>query len=64
MIIFGESSLHNAVAHFVEHYHAERPHQGLGNIIIERDDQRSTSGKEIRCDERLGGLLRHYKHAA
>ena len=64
MIIFGESSLLRAVAHFVEHYHAERPHQGLGNTVIERADRRQTLGTEICCEERLGGLLRHYRRSA
>ena len=31
MIFFGEESLHRAVRQFLEHYHEERNHQGLGN---------------------------------
>ena len=34
MILFGEDSLRNAVREFVEHYHLERNHQGLGNALI------------------------------
>jgi hypothetical protein len=30
MILFGEDSLRNAVRNFLEHYHLERNHQGLG----------------------------------
>ena len=29
-VFFGEASLRRAVAEYVEHYHAERPHQGIG----------------------------------
>jgi transposase InsO family protein len=64
MIIFGETSLRRAIAEFVEHYHTERPHQGLANELIESAERRSTPGTLIRCHERLGGLLRHYRSAA
>ena len=64
MIVFGESSLHRAVGQFVEHYHRARPHQGLDNVVIERGNRGSASATEVLCDERLGGLLRHYRHAA
>src|SRR5438552_13220169 len=33
MIFFGEASLWHAVTEYVQHYHVERPHQGLGNVI-------------------------------
>ena len=36
MIFFGERSLRTAVGEFVEHYHAERNHQGLGNSSSHR----------------------------
>ena len=36
MIFFGESSLHRATREFVERYHLERPHQGLGNEVSSR----------------------------
>jgi putative transposase len=31
MILFGEDSLRTSIRQFVEHYHLERNHQGLGN---------------------------------
>ncbi len=64
MVIFGEGSLHRAIREFVQHYHLERPHQGLGNKVIEREDRPPTSGTEVRCRERLGGILRHCRRAA
>ncbi len=42
----------------LEHYHLERPHQGIGNRPIEGVPKRS-DGVVLRC-ERLGGLLSHY----
>lgn len=63
MIFFGESSLRRALREFVEHYHHERPHQGIGNEVIEAGP-RPTTGNDVRCEERLGGLLRHYRRAA
>jgi hypothetical protein len=45
----------------MEHYHTERPHQGLGNEITEPPPQ----GKgKIVCPERFGGLLKFYQRAA
>ena len=34
LILIGEGSLRRAVREFVEHYHHERNHQGLGNRLI------------------------------
>ena len=61
MIFFGERSLRRAVTEFVDHYHAERPHQGIGNVTIENVD---VVAGEIECRERLGGILKHYTRAA
>ncbi len=41
--------------------HRERPHQGRGNETLDVAP-RSTEG-ELRCSERLGGLLKHYARA-
>ena len=34
LILFGEGSLKRALNEFLEHYHAERPHQGKDNVIL------------------------------
>ena len=34
MLIFGERHLRYVVHEYMEHYHTERPHQGIGNNII------------------------------
>ncbi|MFT4546569.1 MAG: putative transposase [Pseudoalteromonas tetraodonis] len=63
MILIGEGSLRRATAQFCEHYHGERNHQGLENEIIDPDFGSGGEG-EVRCRERLGGLLRYYRDAA
>ena len=34
MILFGERSLRRALSEYVEHFHAERNHQGKGNVLL------------------------------
>ncbi len=62
MIFFGGSSLRRAIHEYLDHYHSERSHQGIGNEVI--DGRTGTSEGEVRCRERLGGLLKHYYRAA
>jgi putative transposase len=65
LIFFGESSLRRAVGQFLEHYHAERNHQGLGNRLINAGAEFGRSIGEGQFRERLGGVLRYYyRHAA
>ena len=64
MIFFGERQLQRAVEQFVVHYHGERNHQGLGNQLIQPGESVGKAEGEIRCSERLGGLLRYYYRAA
>ena len=60
MIFFGERRLREAIASYLEHYHVERAHQGLGNDKIEP----AAGGRgEVACHERLGGLLKYYRRA-
>ena len=60
MIFFGEKSLRRAVTAYLEHYHGERNHQGLDNLIIQPDDEVGKGTGDIECRERLGGLLPYY----
>ena len=63
MIPFGARHLRRMIAEFVEHYHGERNHQGLGNELIDRAPAMDTVG-HIRRRQRLGGLLNYYARAA
>jgi hypothetical protein len=64
MIFFGEDSLRRAINEFVEFYHHERNHQGLGNRILDPQEQICNSDGSVECRERLGGLLRYYHRQA
>jgi putative transposase len=61
-LVFGEKHLDHLVREYVEHYHSERPHQGLDNQLVVGE---SPPGEgEVACKTRLGGLLKHYYRAA
>jgi hypothetical protein len=56
------ASLRRALSEFVEHFHAERNHQGKGNVLLFPCD-RERHGWQPRsffCRERLGGLLKYW----
>ncbi|MCW1925675.1 integrase core domain-containing protein [Luteolibacter arcticus] len=63
LILVGERSLRRAVDEFSAHYHEERNHQGLENKLIEANFAAGEAG-ELKCRERLGGLLRYYHREA
>src|SRR5450830_1122323 len=63
VIPFGERHLRRTIAEFVEHYHGERNHQGLGNVLID-DAPPVEDVHRIRRRQRLGGLLNYYARAA
>ncbi len=62
MIFLGRESIVRAIAEYAAHYHDERSHQGIGNVLI--------SGAALQCEgsievtERLGGLLKYYYRRA
>jgi transposase InsO family protein len=62
LILFGERALRRAITEFIEHYHAERNHQGKGNVLLfpSSNEQRSNESARIQRRERLGGLLNYY----
>jgi putative transposase len=64
MIFFGEKQLRHTVEQFVLHYHAERNHQGINNALILAGEAVGQTRGEVKCRERLGGLLRYYHRAA
>jgi hypothetical protein len=64
VIPFGERSLRRALSEYVEHFRAERNHQGKGNILLFPRDTDIRRERPIQCRERLGGLLRYYHQEA
>src|SRR5215510_8723629 len=63
MVLLGERHLRPGVGEFVDHYHQERPHQGLGNELIASKTTVVGAG-DVKCRERIGGLLRFYYREA
>jgi transposase InsO family protein len=69
-ILFGEKSLRHVLTEYLAHYHAERPHQGKGNVILfpvprpEGCVSNLAADGPIECHERLGGTLKYYEREA
>jgi putative transposase len=64
VLLFGERSLRRALSEYVKHYHAERNHQGKGNVLLFPRDADIRHAQTMQCRERLGGLLRYYHQEA
>jgi putative transposase len=61
LILSSVGQVDYAVREYLEYYHHERIHQGLGRVIEPRHGGKTG---EIICIERLGGLLKSYHRAA
>ena len=64
MIFFGEKSLEATTVAYMDHFHTERNHQGMGNRLLIPSGEVGDKAGEVMCRERLGGLLRYYYRAA
>ena len=64
VVLFGERSLRRALSEYVEHFHAERNHQGKGNALLFPQDTHICRDEHVQSRERLGGLLRYYHREA
>jgi putative transposase len=64
VILFGERSLRRALRDYVDYFHAERNHQGRGNVLLFPRATAQQRDGPVRCRERLGGLLRYYHQEA
>ena len=56
--VFGEKHFKYLVEEFVRFYNTQRPHSGMNNEPLNRVFSKATG--DIRCDSKLGGLIRHY----
>jgi len=63
IIPLGEWHLRRAVSEYLKHYHQERNHQGLGNVLIDSSTAANAKGR-VRRRQRLGGLLSYYHREA
>ena len=59
-VLFGENSLRHVIREYLAHYHAERNHQGIANVIPFPDRRLEAREGRIVKTERLGGLLNFY----
>lgn len=59
-IILGENHLRYLVSEYLTYYLQHRPHQGLDNRLLTNAGHDPPSEGKILCQERLGGLLKHY----
>jgi len=50
MILFGEDSLRNALREYCAHHLTERPHQGLGNELIDGSLRPATATSMFASD--------------
>jgi len=67
LVPLGEFHLRRAVAEYVEHYHRERNHQGVGNRLLPPAERAVRPANKTAPDdsrERLGGLLNFYYRSA
>ena len=64
LIFIGQASLRRAVVEYMEHYHAERNHQGLQNRLIHARTVVPANDGAIHCHARLGGTLNFYYRKA
>ncbi|MBC7854634.1 MAG: transposase [Pirellulaceae bacterium] len=72
-IVFGTEHMDVLTKEFEEHYHAERPHQSKENDVLVKSKPKSRhkakppdtiSLADVRCEQKLGGLLKSYKRVA
>ncbi len=64
LVLLSEAQLRRAVSEYVEHYHGERHHQGLGGALPEPGEVETPTDGPVACRERLGGLLKSYHREA
>jgi hypothetical protein len=52
MILFGEDALRNSIREFLDHFHQERNHQGLGNRLIIPDQRNRQQRRKDRTPKK------------
>ena len=63
MIFVGQASLRRAAREYIEHYHRERNHQGLGHRLLAPSAMPANDGV-VAKRARLGGTLNFYYRKA
>lgn len=60
LIILGRRHLERVLTAYTDHYNHARPHRGLRLQPPDAEVGLVTAAGEVRCNPRLGGLLREY----
>jgi putative transposase len=63
IVPLGERHFRRVVREFVEHYHRERNHQGIGNELVDPASTQPATGP-VRRRQRVGGVLNYYYRSA
>ena len=64
IIPLGEAHLRRAIREYLVHYHTERNHQGLANVLLTGTPPPANTNASVLRRERLGGLLNYYHRRA
>jgi putative transposase len=64
LILVSEDSLRRAIREFMAHYHHDRNHQGMRNLLLFPTTAAVQRESPITCRQRLGGLLKYYHRQA
>jgi len=64
IVPLGERHLRRAIVEYLAHYHGERNHQGLGNVLLRGSPEPANENGRVQRRERLGGLLNFYHRTA
>jgi putative transposase len=73
-VFIGLEHLERVTRCWLQHYHRERPHQGVENELLVRPrpvkrskprvPEPAPTATDISCQQRLGGLIKHYSRKA
>ena len=64
IVPLGEGHVRRAIGEYLVHYHSERNHQGLDNVLLKGAPAPANENGRVLRRERLGGLLNYYHRAA
>lgn len=66
-LFIGQSHLRHCLKEYLTHYNQDRPHQGIGNRPLGREESPEPTTlpfADVVREDRLGGLLKSYRRAA
>ncbi len=59
-IVFGERHLRYLISEYVKHYNENRPHKAMNNMPLKKTELSKGNTGEIKCQSKLGGIIKHY----